>query len=333
MLRKLVAPLSRALAKRRFEAAVQAAASALDGGGPAVDAELERALGEGHLAFGEDAAELAFVRYALASRALEAGRTEEALRHGTVLRRIVAANRDKPIEPDAEKSAALVASILERSKAPASAIEEALSDWAAAALESDAFGPAGDAENQLGLALGRRGEREAARTHFDRAVEHRVRAHGARALPTLEAIYNRATFRDASRSLDEAKRDLEQVANAVEKGDSSRERELFESCLHNLGVLAEEQGDAITAAKHLGRALELREQRLGREHVSLRPTLVRLAQLNHREERLVHALALYERALAIAKSELSPEHPIVVALDAWRAELTQGVGPLALKRN
>lgn len=319
---------------------MQAAASALGPGdsterAPAqsVDDALERALAEGRLAFGENAAELAFVLYALASRALEAGRLDEALRHGTALQRIVAANAGKPIEPDAAKSAALVASILERSKAPASALEEALAEWAKAAADAGDRRSAGDAENQLGLALGRRGEREAARPHFDQAVAHRRAAHGEHLLPTLEALYNRATFRDSTQRLEEAQRDLEEVVAALEGSTVSRERELLESCLHNLGVLAEEQGDTLAAAKHLGRALELREGRLGREHVSLRPTLVRLAQLNHREERLVHALALYERALAIAKAELPAEHPIVVALEAWRAELTQGIGPLALKRN
>jgi tetratricopeptide (TPR) repeat protein len=298
-----------------------------------VEAALERALEEGRAAFGDDAAELAFVLYALASRALEAGRLDEALRHGTALQRIVAASEAKSIEPDAAKSAALVASILERSKAPASALEEALADWAKAAVAAGDSRAAGDAENQLGLALGRRGEREAARAHFDQAVTHRQAAHGERALPTLEALYNRATFRDSTQSLADAQRDLERVVAVVEASTASRERELLESCLHNLGVLAEEQGDTLAAAKQLGRSLELREERLGREHVSLRPTLVRLAQLSHREERLVHALALYERALAIAKAELPAEHPIVVALEAWRAELTQGIGPLALKRN
>jgi tetratricopeptide (TPR) repeat protein len=168
------------LAKRRFEVAVQAAASALGRDGDAaspkagvVETALERALAEGRTAFGEKGAELAFVLYALASRSLEAGRLDEALRHGAALQRIVAANAGTPIEPDATKSAALIASILERSKAPAEAIEEALADWAEAATEAGDLGAAGDAENQLGLALGRRGEREAARPHFDSAVAHR----------------------------------------------------------------------------------------------------------------------------------------------------------------
>jgi tetratricopeptide (TPR) repeat protein len=325
--------IGRFLAKRRFEAAVQAAASALDSQGAPVEAALELALAEGRRAFGDDAPELAFVLYALASRALEGGRHDEALRHATALQRIVGASGGKPIEPDAAKSAALVAAVLERSKAPASALEEALADWAKAAADAGDRQAAGDAENQLGLALGRRGEREAARAHFDEAVSHRRAAHGAHAVPTLEALYNRATFRDATQSLDDAKRDLEQVVAGLSGSTKARERDLLESCLHNLGVLAEEQGDSLAAAEQLGRSLELREERLGREHASLRPTLVRLAQLNHREQRLVHALALYERALAIAKAELPAEHPIVVALEAWRAELTQGIGPLALKRN
>jgi len=298
-----------------------------------VQQALERALQEGTTAFGEDASELAFVRYALASRTLDNARYDEALRHATALRRIVIASGGEAVEPDAEKSAALMASILEKSKALPEAIEEALRDWVVAAEKAKHRLAAGDAENQLALALGRRGEREAARAHFDRAVEHRRSALGNDALATLETLYNRATFREASQSLEEARGDLEHVVAKLEAGKSARERELYESSLHNLGVLREEQGDSLDAAKHLGRALELREERLGRAHASLRPTLVRLAQLNHREERLVHALALYERALAIAKAELAADHPVVIALEAWRAELTQGVGPLALKRN
>jgi hypothetical protein len=73
--------------------------------------------------------------------------------------------------------------------------------------------------------------------------------------------------------------------------------------------------------------------RLGPTHTALRPTLVRLAQLHHREGRVIHALGLYDRGLAIAKKELGDEHPIVVAISAWRAEVTQGLGPEAIRRN
>lgn len=328
--------IRRILAKRRFRAAINEAARLLDAGSPhQVEDALVRALGFGQQAFGDASHELAFVHFALASRALERGALERASEHASALERIAEASAadGRSIEPDAVKIAALSAAVAERTGAPYGELEAKLARWAQLAEQAADPAEAGNAENQLGLSLGRRGERALAREHFDRALAHRRRAAGEQALVVLETLYNRATFRDEALPLETVASDLERLVRELEGRASERERELCESALHNLAVLCEERAQTDEARTLFDRALALREQRVGKEHPSLRPTLVRLGQLAHREGHLVFALSYYERAHAIARAELGERHPVVIALEAWRSELTEGVGPAALKRN
>ena len=58
-----------------------------------------------------------------------------------------------------------------------------------------------------------------------------------------------------------------------------------------------------------------------RRNYSIPPT-VRSRVSVSRIVRSLFALALYERALVLARTELGPEHPQVRALEAWRNELT-----------
>lgn len=331
------------LAKRRFEKALAESLRHTERGeGDCARAALVRALSDADLAFGGAGVDVAAVHYALAAARLEAGELDVALEHG---RAAAVAMRSNVPPPDAKspageeartlnvRIAALIAATLERSGAPVPEIEAALGEWSAAARRAGDDEAVGAAENQLGLALGRQARREEASGHFLSALQHRTRAFGADGLPTLETLHNAATFRDASRSIDVVGADLERVVKALQDRTGTRERELLESCLHNLAVLREEQQDMVAAETLFERSLSLREERLGPTHRALRPTLVRLAQLHHREGRIVHAIGLYDRALRLAREELSEGHPIVVALEAWKTELTEGVGPGALRRN
>lgn len=310
----------------------------------ALVAALNEALSHARAAFGDAGPDVATVAYATAANELEAGKLEAAEEHATLSATALSSEpQDKATRwnaasdtPNLVRVRALIAAIRDRCRGDVEtedpAYEKALQAWADAARESKDDEAAGAAFNQLALAMARRGARDAAAQIFLDALAHRTRAHGADALPTLETLYNAATFRDKSRSLDVVAADLERVI-AGTPGKSKRERDLHESSLHNLAVLREEQGDAAGAVELLERALAAKEARLSSTDAALRPTLVRLAQIHHREGRLVHALGTYERALKIARSELGEEHPVTIAIDAWRAEVTQGVGPEALRRN
>jgi len=179
-----------------------------------------------------------------------------------------------------------------------------------------------DRKNQEGLLALQSGDRARAALLFAEAVA----LAGAGVEPTapaaLEALYNRATHPPADLTVAERARDLEQVVGATDGGSSPRARALHAAACHNLAVVIEEQGDIDRARDAYARALKARQSELGADHPRLRPTLVRLAQLEHRAGRTLFALDLYERALVLARRELGPDHREVRTLEAWRADLT-----------
>ena len=99
---------------------------------------------------------------------------------------------------------------------------------------------------------------------------------------------------------------------------------LLEAALHNLGSLREEQGRDDEARAAWEAALAARQERLGMEDPSLRPTLVRLARLRERTGSTLQAGVLFERAAALARRELGDEHEVSRALAAWRAGALSG---------
>ncbi len=323
-------------ARRRYKRAIDEASELLRRGrGADARARLRSALADAKIAFDGRGPDVVTVLYALAASELEAGEIDEALRDAEAAEQVLEDESSEGSDdvPSRARIRALVASILEKQGSSPEAYERALTAWSEAALKERDDEGAGAALNQLGLVLGRRGDRDRAAEHFLEAIRLRTRTLGPDAVPTLESIYNGATFRGHAMTLDVAASDLERVIKGAKRDRSTRGRELAEAALHNLGVLREELGDVDGAREALGEALALRKARLGDDHPGLRPTLVRLAQLHHRRGDLVHALSFYERAITIAKSEHPEGHPVVVALEAWRAEVTQGVGPEALRRN
>ncbi len=326
--------LRRWIAARRYRRAlVEAAAATSPAGIEARLVALEGAHREASIAFDSTHPERAVVAYALACALLEAGRLDHAearAEEAWTARRAAAERGDGP--SDAAIAAARAA-IAERQGRPEEQRTARLRDWVAACRSEGDREGLGDALNQLALALARAGKRDDAAALFDEALALRESTYGARARPTLEVRYNRATFRGASLSVDGARAELEAVVDALDHATPSPpDAALLGSALHNVGVLLDELGLDAEARARLERALTLREAALGAESAALRPTLTRLAQLHHRAGRSLFALPLYERAIAIARAHDGDDAPTVRALEAWRAELTEGVGLAALRR-
>lgn len=179
-----------------------------------------------------------------------------------------------------------------------------------------------DAKNEAGIAALSEGRHADARALFAQAVTL-ARASLEPGHPSLlEAVYNRGTWpRDPDDSAARAA-DLEEVVHATRERGDERSRTLAASASHNLAVLREEAGGDDEARELYADALRLRQELRGPDHPSLRPTLVRLAQLEHRTGRTLLAVTLYERALVLARAELGPNHPHVAALEGYKRQVT-----------
>ena len=108
---------------------------------------------------------------------------------------------------------------------------------------------------------------------------------------------------------------------ATERDSSERARALTASACHNLAVLREQAGDVSASRDLYVRALDLRQSQLGTDHPRLRPTLVRLAQLEHAAGRPPLAPRPFPRGPSLPRAQLGPDHREVVALERWRADL------------
>lgn len=312
--------------RSKYERALDELAEALAGGdSERAKASGGRALELGEALFGAKAAELSLPLYGLASVAVGEGEYGEAER---LLRRALdETERPKDVSVGAPRHRLLemLASIVLRGRADVDATETLLRRWVDACRVAEPPDPVrlGAALNQLGLLLGRRDKRDEAAKTFEEAARVRRGALGERDRSVAEALFNAATFRPASRPLAEVRADLEACLEMT--GDASPEsRTLRASVLHNLGAILEELGASDEARDRYAEALAVREALVGDEDASLRPTLIRLAQLHHREGSILFALPLYDRALAIATRELGANHEIVRAIEAWKRELTVG---------
>jgi tetratricopeptide (TPR) repeat protein len=317
--RALGAALSprRRAARRDFEAAIEEASMRVRDGGPQLRVALERALARGADAFGETSAELAAPLYALAAHALSEGDLEGARTHAERLDRLQTDHADLD-EPSPVQTKALLAAVELRSREDSTAARVALEAWARAAESRGDRGAAGDAWNQLALTLA------------EKAKRHRIADAGPDAEVTLETVFNAATYRSSTEPLEDAEASLRHVVKTLERADEPRP--LLASALHNLAVLREERGDLDEAKLLFLRALQCFERTAGPSSPELRPTLVRMALLHHREGSVLLAIEAYDRANEIATRELGADHPIPIAIRAWKAELTEGLGPSAVDR-
>lgn len=324
-------------ARRRYEAALDRATSELAAGRHTEAlATLEQGLGDGIRGYGEGAEELLVAHYAAASAALAGGELERAEAHGRQ-GAALAARHGARSEPPAHRFLETLAAIEERraamhlGAAEGDALEQALRAYADAALRAGDRRAVAAAKNRLGLLLARTERREDAALELSEALAIRRSLGAAEARAALESAYNLATCRPldqgaGAEALADAASLLDEVVRGTRDASDTAGRELAESALHNLGVVRDERGELDEARRLYERALSLRAKRLGDDHASLRPTLSRLARLEHRAGRLVFALGYYERALAIARRELPEDDPIVRGLERWRDALTSGEG-------
>jgi tetratricopeptide (TPR) repeat protein len=320
-------------ARRRYEAALDRATDELARGLHAEAlATLERGLSDGVKGHGEGAEELLVAHYAAASAALAGGDLERAEAHCR-LGVSLAARHGARSEPPEHRFLETLAAIEERrdTARESDALERALRAYADASLRAGDRRSVAAAKNRLGLLLARTERRDEAAEELAEALAIRRSLGAAEARATLESAYNLATCRPLDGGAgDEALADaaslLDEVVRGTRDATDGAGRELAESAHHTLGVVRDERGELDEARRLYERSLSLRAKRLGDDHASLRPTLSRLARLEHRAGRLVFALGYYERALAIARHELSEDDAIVRALERWRDALTSGEG-------
>ena len=85
---------------------------------------------------------------------------------------------------------------------------------------------------------------------------------------------------------------------------------------YSLSNLAENfflQGDYVQAESHYKKALAIREQHLGYDHLRTASTYDSLARLYTVLGRYEEAGSLYRKALTIRERTLGPEHPVVAS--------------------
>lgn len=181
-----------------------------------------------------------------------------------------------------------------------------------------------DAKNEEGILALAKGRQEQARSLFAEALALARKSLPAGHPSLLEALYNRGTWPVEPASAEARASDLEEVVATTKDVTDERSKGLAASASHNLAVLREETSRDDDARELYTEALRLRQEVCGSDHPSLRPTIVRLAQLEHRTGRTLLAITLYERALVMARRELGPDHPHVRVIEAWRQQITGG---------
>jgi tetratricopeptide (TPR) repeat protein len=241
-------------------------------------------------------------RYALASALLAQDRLEEAeesCRAAIALARRDPAASDPPLPQLLEQLAA----ILDR-RGDRDAVETLLRDMAASYDRMRAPDPAEHATalERFALFLARHDRRDEAQPWFARAIAAHEAGLGGEALDAeglAERLYNAASFHPHL----EGGIPLFEQARALAAG-----HDLAARILHNLAA-AYEAADRIDDARGAYRAALARRE--------TRPTLVRLARLEHAAGDFAAAALLYERALVVARTELPADDLVVARIALW----------------
>jgi tetratricopeptide (TPR) repeat protein len=179
-----------------------------------------------------------------------------------------------------------------------------------------------DIKNEAGIAALSEGRHGDATALFEEAATLARSTLEPGHLSLLEALYNRGTWPRDPGDANARAADLEEVVSSARDRTDERSRTLAASASHNLAVLREEAGRDDDARELYTEALRLRQELRGEDHPSLRPTIVRLAQLEHRTGRTLLAVTLYERALVLARAELGPDHPHARAIEGYKRQIT-----------
>ncbi len=291
-------------------------------GAPAV-ALAEKLVALAEKSFGPHHPEVGVARYTLGVARLGVDDFAGAEREAEQALRALALDR---VAPSRIEVLRLLASAAQRSEV-AEAAARRFADLAAA-VEASPHGEARDLElakidTHLGHYLVELGKHDEAWSHFSRAAMLLRARLSPRHHLLGSALFNLATHRLPSSSLDEAASRFEEAIAMFEEGGDACRASLG-SCLHNLAHLREEQGRDADARALWERALAMEQAHWGLHHPNLRPTLVRLGQVCERTGSPLVAAALYTRAHDIAQEDLGEDHPITRALAAWKRSHTEG---------
>lgn len=300
-------PIADALRARRFdEAAALARAS----------------VALGARVHGDDHAVLRAPLYALASAELSAEHLDEA--RAALDRARTCRRGERVLSPPDSQILEMCVSVEEKRGEESDAFEVLLADWVAA-CEAEPAPPERRARalNVRGVFLARRGRLADARAAFERALALRSETFGEGHLAVLETLYNLATYRDPAREPGDAVAAYETVVARARLIDVDAARVLLASAQHNLGALLTELERFEEAGAHLEEALALREERLGKDAIALRPTVYLLARVAQENGKPLLAVALYDRAIVLAEKEFADddENPVLLALRAARRGL------------
>lgn len=161
--------------------------------------------------------------------------------------------------------------------------------------------------SHLALVLHRRGDLEAARPLFERALAILAKVPGLFG-PKSIALFNLASLLRAEGDLRGA-RPLLESSLAINETIFGPEHPRTASTLAGYATLLGEQGALREARPLFERALAIREKVLGPAHPDTAESLYGFATLVQKQGDLPAARLYFERALAIAEKTLGPEHP------------------------
>ena len=99
------------------------------------------------------------------------------------------------------------------------------------------------------------------------------------------------------------------IAESVISAVAQKETETLASVLHRLGYGYNEMGDYDKALEYYGKALEIWESKLGKDHPSTAPTYNNIAGVHYAKGDYDKALEYFWKALKITESKLGKDHP------------------------
>jgi tetratricopeptide (TPR) repeat protein len=215
------------------------------------------------------------------------------------------------VEPPLPDEAERVEEIRSQLAAAKAAVRAAHYDAAEQALERAranevAYGPVHTELAHIeGLLRSGKGDYEPAADALKQALRSASRWRQADDLldAALELVY---VLGHRMQRFDEALRYAE-IARALAEGDPLREARV----LNATAIVLDTQGNSVEAEAEQRRALALREEALGPEHLEVAQTRSNLATVLTHQGKFVEAEAEFRRALALLERELGPDHPRV----------------------
>ncbi|KAL5371635.1 hypothetical protein DPSP01_014120 [Paraphaeosphaeria sporulosa] len=161
--------------------------------------------------------------------------------------------------------------------------------------------------HSLGDLYRNQGKLAEAEAMYDRALQGREEALGARHTSTLDTVNNLGLLYADQGRLVEAEAMYDRALQGREEALGSRHISTLET-VNNLGALYADQGRLAEAEAMYYRALQGKEKALGARHISTLETVNNIGALYADQGRLAKAEAMYGRALQGYEEALGPKH-------------------------